>query len=312
MKFSVIFFTRDRRDYLKKCIEKFIEQDYPDKEIIVVDNGSTDGTALMIKELFPDVKLIVLNENIGTEAFNLALKSAGGDIIWRTDDDSHPETPFEMSKVAQVFKYNPNIHIVAMEDLEYFNDNKPLEYHPYPVDKINVPPEGYPTYTFIGCGAALRKEVFEQVGGFWEFGFEELELSTRAILHGFNISYFPNIRFIHYTNKKQANFDRFVLMGNQFTRYNWKYFPIEYAVGRHILCSFMQFIFALGAGYGIGKAIIVVSQMCKVSLHTIKTERKPVKRSQVRTITLGQFEIVNYTRLFKHKIQRKIRSWRNK
>lgn len=91
-KVAVVVVTYNRKNLLKECIEALVHQEYQNREIIIVDNASTDGTAEMIKEYFP-VGLIYYNtgKNLGgAGGFNYGMKKAletGCKYIWLMDDD---------------------------------------------------------------------------------------------------------------------------------------------------------------------------------------------------------------------------------
>jgi GT2 family glycosyltransferase len=87
--------TRDRRDLLAGCLERLQGQHHPPDEIVVVDNQSSDGTADMVRERFPDVVLLSLAENVGgAGGFHAGMQAAhdlGHEWLWLMDDDSFPE-----------------------------------------------------------------------------------------------------------------------------------------------------------------------------------------------------------------------------
>ncbi len=91
MKFSIVVATYNRSEVLKRCVESVLAQSYKDFELLIVDDGSTDNTASMMKD-FNDhrVKYIQLDKNYGsaTPARNRGIDDMTGDvlIIWDSDD----------------------------------------------------------------------------------------------------------------------------------------------------------------------------------------------------------------------------------
>jgi glycosyltransferase involved in cell wall biosynthesis len=82
---SVIITTYNRRPYVKAAVASVLAQDYPDKEVIVVDDGSDDGSAEEVRGLPADY---VWKENGGiSSARNLAISLAKGDFIAFLDVD---------------------------------------------------------------------------------------------------------------------------------------------------------------------------------------------------------------------------------
>lgn len=86
---SVVVCTLNRKNLLKKCLNKLLNLNYPKSkyEIIVVDGGSVDGTISMLRKEFPNIKYIVEKRAGVSYARNKGLESARGDIVAFTDDD---------------------------------------------------------------------------------------------------------------------------------------------------------------------------------------------------------------------------------
>jgi len=57
MKISVVLITRNREEDVRRSLEGYLRQTYPNKEIIVVDNASTDGTREMMKNDYPNINI---------------------------------------------------------------------------------------------------------------------------------------------------------------------------------------------------------------------------------------------------------------
>ena len=80
---SVVIITWNRKDDVLESIQSIYEQNYQNVEIVVVDNGSTDGTADALAQGFPGVKIVALDRNTGvSEGRNLGVAAAKGDIIF--------------------------------------------------------------------------------------------------------------------------------------------------------------------------------------------------------------------------------------
>ena len=89
---SVIIITRNRVAYLKECVDSILMQDHPDFEILIGDNGSTDGTIEYLQELSrnePQVSATFNAENLGScLGRNLLLQQAKGELWFIIDDDA--------------------------------------------------------------------------------------------------------------------------------------------------------------------------------------------------------------------------------
>lgn len=307
MKVSIVIITRDRLEDLRNTLNAYSKQSYPDKEIILIDNGSTDGTKQAIPIEFPEVKYWYLPYNFNIPAINIGVEMASGDIIWRCDDDSYPESNDALAESVEIFTKYPEIDIIATDDVEVKLGNVVVDWYPLKVDKSKMPPDGFVSNTFHGTGAAIRKKVFDKIGGFWEFGFEELDFSTRAILAGFNIRYFPSIRTLHFSsagNRKSA--DRWIMISSQLIRYNCKYFPVWRALGR----SYLFFIFQLLSGVLKRMPVLAILEcafsMKAAALGALRNERVNASREQLQQITLGVSSVSTFFNFFNQAIVNKV------
>jgi GT2 family glycosyltransferase len=299
MKISVIIATKNRKVDLKNTIIAFKNQTYENKEIIVIDNASDDGTKEMMRQDFPEIQYMWLPDNIDILAQNIGISISNGDIIWRTDDDSYPEDVQAFEKVVQIFQNNSEIDIIATEDIEVRSGNLVYQWYPLPIDKNNIPDEGFVSNRFHGTGAAIKKEVFSKVGGFWEFGHEELEFSTQAIKAGFNIRYFPNIRVLHFSIPGGRNYSiRWLKLTNQLVRYYFKHFPLSSALIRSYMYVLFDFSTALFRGVKISALIENFFRVHATAIHTYREEYSPMDKETIEKVTLGISafsEIKNFT-----------------
>lgn len=288
MKISVIIATRNRKEDLKQTIEGFLRQTYKNFEIIVIDNASRDGTKEMMKNDFPKIKYLWLPDNINILAQNLGREMSDGEIIWRTDSDSFPGNEDAFQFVVDTFTKYPKIDVISGEEIlpkKGFEINK---WYPNEIDRDNPSPDGYPSVTFCGPGAAIKRKVFDKIGGFWEFGMEEIDFSTRAILAGFNFRYFPQVKIYHYSSTGDRNkSQRWLLINKQFLRYIWKYFPFFSAISSSFWVLFTAIIEIPGMKVKFLAILQSIFLFPSTILETIRNERKPIDRDQLKKITMG-------------------------
>lgn len=192
MKASFVIVNYNRKAELAITIEKtlaVIKNNIEDYQIIIVDNASVDGSPAMVKERFPDVVLIENPVNTGAPAWNLGFAKAKGDYFIILDDDSHMESG--LNETLSYLDSNPDVGVLALnitggnyETSEWIDLSE--------------------TIGFIGCGAILRKVLYDKIGGYadWMFLYgNEWEYGLRCINAGYKIRYFKNSNVIHRTSK---------------------------------------------------------------------------------------------------------------
>ncbi len=189
----------NRRDDLRTTLQEITSNiDYPkDKiEIIVNDNASGDGTAEMVRDEFPGVKLIRIPVNTGIAGWNHGFVNGMGKYFLVLDDDSHP---VEGVKDAVAFlEENKDIGILACKITGgAFTTSRRIHLQ----DWIG----------FIGAGAIIRREVVERIGGYanWMFLYShEWEYGLRVLDAGFGIKYFEKCVVNHRTSTTHRSFKR--------------------------------------------------------------------------------------------------------
>ncbi|HAJ56766.1 MAG TPA: hypothetical protein DCL35_03225 [Candidatus Omnitrophica bacterium] len=95
MKISAVIVTFNSCSLIAECLDSVMSQPYADKEAIVVDNGSSDGTADLIKSYYPQIRVICNASNEGAAgARNQGIKAASGDWIVTLDADTRLSNDF--------------------------------------------------------------------------------------------------------------------------------------------------------------------------------------------------------------------------
>lgn len=104
---SIIVLNYNRKDLLKKCLASICMTDYPNFEVIVVDNGSTDGSCTMITSTFPSVRLVKSKVNLGySRGNNLGIASSNGSFLVLLNNDTIVSPPW-LSELIHEAKRNP-------------------------------------------------------------------------------------------------------------------------------------------------------------------------------------------------------------
>src|SRR5579863_8969263 len=122
---SVLIDTYNHERYIEQAIVSVLEQDFPaaETEIIVVDDGSTDRTAEIVRQFEPRVRLLQKANGGQASAFNTAIPETCADLVAFLDGDDW-WTKDKLSGVAQAFEDHPDIPAVGHGFYEVY-DNEP-------------------------------------------------------------------------------------------------------------------------------------------------------------------------------------------
>ena len=216
--FSLIIVTWNGLHHLQNFLPSVAATNYPDFEIILADNNSTDGSKEWVTEQFPQVKIAAFDGNYGyTGGNNRALPFASKEILLFLNNDVEV-TPDWLHGLNSAFD-NETVGASQPKMLAY---NEP-EYFEYAgaaggyLDRLGYPfcrgrilfsyekDEGQydnPAELTWASGAALaiRKKLFEELGGFdedFEFHMEEIDLCWRLRNRGFKILFAPTSTVYH-------------------------------------------------------------------------------------------------------------------
>ncbi|MFW5972664.1 MAG: glycosyltransferase family 2 protein [Bacteroidota bacterium] len=192
--------TRNRRQDLESTLGR-LRQLPEQPSVVVVDNGSTDGTPEMVRMAFPEFRLLSLGYNAGVAARNLAVRQLDTPYVVFNDDDSW-WAPGSLRRVVDLFDEHPALgavtaHVVVEPDGG--DDPTSLKMQQSPLDGRGTLP-GIPVLGFLACATATRREAFLSVGGFEErfhFGGEEQLLATDLAAAGWAIRYVPDVIVHH-------------------------------------------------------------------------------------------------------------------
>lgn len=197
---SVLIVTWNRREDVLETVRAVYEQSYKNFEIVVVDNGSVDGTVNALRLTYPAVKIVELDRNIGISAGrNAGIKVATGDIILCLDSDASPSVD-ALTNIVRKFQSASEVGVINSKIVDATTRQIGAAGWVYSEKgKIDQDSE-FLSYSFSEGGAAIRREVFDQVGLFWDrlfFGSEGTELSLRVLDAGYKILYYPSSLVYH-------------------------------------------------------------------------------------------------------------------
>lgn len=200
---AVVVITHDRQAELACTLQRLAEVP-DDPVVIIVDNGSTDGTAQYVAATHPDVVLLRLGRNLGAVGRNLGVAAAaarGLDHVAFCDDDTWYE-PGALNRAVELLDAHPNVgllnaSIIVEPDGRIDGISEEMARSPLP-NRPDLP--GAPLLSFLAGVSILRRRAFEEAGGFspqlWLGGEEEL-LASDLVRAGWKMRYVPELRAHH-------------------------------------------------------------------------------------------------------------------
>ena len=204
---SIVIPSYNRCDSLKVVLPALAKQSYPaDRyEIVLVDNGSTDGTDQLIKELkIPNLKFIKQANSGRSGARNRGIKEANGSIILFTDADIIAEPNLVSCHVAFHKEKDPCAVVGCEIQVDTLEEYEGVKSHNLPRRTLHKDDKKIlPWYFFLTGNASVSKEALINVGMFDEeftgYGHEDIELGYRLQKKlGLTIYYNPNAINYHW------------------------------------------------------------------------------------------------------------------
>ncbi len=250
---SIIIVSWNVKAFLKACLDSIFAAPMNGYtvEIIVVDSGSTDGSVDLIRDTYPQVKLLAQEENIGfTRSNNIGLKAATGRYMMLLNPDtevigdalalmiahldthqavgiSGPHTLNSDGTTQSTRRHFPTLAVGFLEStwlqpyapkslMNYYYVNDTDDNAILDVDWVQ------------GSGLMIRRDVYKQIGGLDE-GYvmysEEMDWCKRAKLAGWQVAYIGSARIIHHGGKssEQVTANKHIYFQESKLRYFRKY-----------------------------------------------------------------------------------------
>jgi GT2 family glycosyltransferase len=197
---GVVVITWQRRDEAVAAVRRLRE--LPEQPpVVLVDNGSTDGTAEAVRQEFPEVDVVALTENRGAVGRNIGVARLRTPYVAFCDDDTWWE-PGSLTRAADALDAFPRLALVnARIVVEPAGIDDPI------VEELRDSPVPGPDWlpgpalgSFLAGASVVRRDAFEQAGGFserlWLGGEEEL-LATDLLSSGWELCYLEDLVVHH-------------------------------------------------------------------------------------------------------------------
>ncbi len=222
---SIVILNYNGKKFLKNCLLSVSKTDYKNFEVIVVDNGSTDGSdELALNELgLLNIRLVKNCKNLGfAEGNNVGVRYSKGEYIVFLNNDTEID-PNWLKNLIGIMESDPKIGVAQSNLLQ--SDRKTIDstgdfmdYYANAVlrghgEKAQVQSiqSNNTGEIFSARGAAMvvRKQVFEAVGCFdasFFMMFEDVDLSWRVRLYGLKVVFVPQSVVYHFGSATRKNF----------------------------------------------------------------------------------------------------------
>jgi len=210
---SIIIPTYNSAAWLRPTLEAVLAQDYPDFEVVLIENASADAS-LAIAESFADARLRIIRNAVNrgfSGGNNDGVRASRGEIVFLVNADAIMD-PGSLREVARAFAERPDVGILGAKLV--YSDGETLQHCGGTV--------GFPAHCtlfghgekdtgqwdevrevefVVGAAMALRRSLWDRLGGFDEdFNpayYEDTDLCLRCRQLGHKVLYWPRLRLIH-------------------------------------------------------------------------------------------------------------------
>lgn len=210
-KVSIIILNWNGKELTRNCLNSIREHtDYPDYEVIVVDNGSTDGSVAMLENEFPEAKLIKNDRNLGFgKGNNQGMEIAQGEYFFLLNNDTLV-TEGWLTNAVEIMESDNRIASVGSTLIS-----------PNEVEQIEHIQRGKDRQRDTVCGAAMlmKRKAVERLGMFDVENFspiygEETDWNYRARNLGYRVIETPKSIVVHIgsVSTKRQNPNQYLLL----------------------------------------------------------------------------------------------------
>jgi glycosyltransferase involved in cell wall biosynthesis len=228
MHLSIVVCTCNRIDKLKRCIDAILaSRSDAERELIVVDNGSTDATSAYLHELstkrtsLPIISIREPRRGLA-RARNAGWRAANGEIVAFVDDDCYAAPDFA-DAVTAAFA-DPAIDFIGGRVLLYDRSDLNITIQERE-EEVKFPAHCFvPPGEILGGNMAFRRCVLEAIGGFdacmgpgAKFNCEDVDAVARACWAGFDGIYTPNVVVNHHHGRRHREYNAIMRSYNRGT-----------------------------------------------------------------------------------------------
>ncbi len=288
MEASILIVSKNRSAELHitlKRLQLYINFDC--QEVLVFLDGCSDGSENLLP-YHPEVKWEISKISLGaSKARSILYKKAKGNIFFGFDDDSHPLQPNFIDISKKIFDKNNNLGILAFKEIKgIFKSDEEIP------DALKIEKQDYLVKDFLGCGFAIRKEVYEKTRGFptWiDIYGEEVCLAVETLELGYDILFTYKVSVNHRTNKQKNNLD-----GANYSRFqkqlvNTSFFYIVYFPFPLVLKKILQLYVRNFNKYALKNTTFFMAFFIGIWKVLISTRKILSFRKKISSETLSRF-----------------------
>lgn len=240
---TVLIATRNRRDELRRAITSCLQQTIP-LEILIIDDGSTDGTSEMVRSEFPSVRLDSQKDARGLIVQrNRGARLASCPIVFVIDDDAFFPSPLTVEQTLADFD-NPRVGVVAVP---YVDVHKGPAVHQKAPSSQGI----WVISDYRGTAHAFRREVFLNLGGYHDYLYhwaEERDYSLRLINAGLIVRAGRADPLHHVESPRRASSHTFPYHVRNHLLLVWYHVPLPYAPLHLLATTWNNIVHGLRAG----------------------------------------------------------------
>jgi GT2 family glycosyltransferase len=189
---SIVIPVYNRYEYTRVCLESLERLTYANREVLVVDNGSSDGTEEKVKAEFPWARVIRSPTNLGyAGGCNLGIRRSSGKYVLLLNNDTWIVSPDLLDVLVGILETNARVGAAGPRLVEYDDPDKIV---------FDGQTDAYGGLDITGAVVFLRREALRQVGLFDESFFtyyEDRDLFARLKTAGWSLQHSRLVRVAH-------------------------------------------------------------------------------------------------------------------
>lgn len=240
----------NRKEKLQNTLERLLQVEYKNLEIIVFDNASTDGTREMLEQKFTHypsstLRVIYSDSNIGIDGRNVLFREARGKYLFSFDDDSYPSTSTTITQCVGIMENDESIAALCCSCIHPetgYHETSNIERFAMSGDDDT----GYDIINIAGGGTLFRMADVRRTLGydpdfFW--GREENDLAFQLVHLKRRIVFYPKFVVFHRMSFESRDIYRnLYLVTRNSIWLLWKYFPFVFSIPLVLLFTVRRFL----------------------------------------------------------------------